>query len=170
MVDYSIVIIGFTGVGKSTIAQGLSRELDLELIDTDKLIEEKMKMSVAEVFKKHGEENFREIEVDVIKSIKGKKGKVISCGGGACLREENIINIKSSNKVVLLESSIDEILKRLNRNLDRPVFKGNMDKESIEEYIDKRRENYHKAADVIINTLDKSESDIIIEIKKRLNL
>lgn len=170
MVDYSIVLVGFMGTGKSTVAKVLSKRLDLELIDTDKCIETNMKMTIPEIFKKYGEEGFRDIEAGIIKDLKNKNVAVISCGGGVCLRDENIVNLKESHRVILLEASAEIILKRVKGDSNRPILKGKTDIESIETIMNIREPSYQKCADLIIDTDDKSIEKIVDEIIERLEL
>ena len=140
MVDYSVVLVGFMATGKSTVAKVLSKKLDRELIDTDKCIEAKIKMTIPEIFKKYGETGFRDIEAGIIKDLKDKKGTVISCGGGVCLRDENIANLKENHKVILLEASAEIILKRVKGDSNRPLLKGKTDIESIETIMNTRKQ------------------------------
>lgn len=167
MVDYSIVLIGFMGTGKSTIAKALSERLNLKLIDTDELIEKRMGMTITEIFEKYGEEKFRDIEEDIIKEISDKKHTVISCGGGVCLREENISNLKRGNKVILLEASASVILDRIKGDVNRPVLKEKMDIDSIEDIMNIRKPSYYKAADIIIDTNEETISEIVDEIIRK---
>lgn len=167
MVDYSIVLIGFMGTGKTSIANALSKRLGLKLIDTDELIEKTREMTITEIFQKYGEEKFREIERDIIKEISDKKHTIISCGGGVCLREENIRNIKRGNKVILLEASASVILDRIKGDINRPVLKGKWDIQSIEDIINTRKSSYHRAADIIIDTDDKTILEIVDEIIRK---
>lgn len=168
--DCGIALIGFMGVGKTTIGNELSKRLDMELIDTDKFIQEKMNISVQEIFKKYGEKDFRQIEKDVIRELNKKRNLIISCGGGVCLNEENIENIRKNNKVILLKASSETILKRLENDRKRPLLNGKMNKEYIEKIIEDRKENYHRAADIIIHTDGKSVEEITGEIMEKLFL
>lgn len=164
MVDYSIVLIGFMGTGKSTIGRALSERLNLELIDTDDLVEKKMTMPISQIFKEYGEVKFRDLESDMLQEVSGKKNKIISCGGGVCLREENIINIKKDNKVILLQASPRVILDRIKADVNRPILKEKMNVDNIEAIIEERKQSYYKAADIIIDTDDKTLLEIVDEI------
>ena len=164
MVDYSIVLIGFMGTGKSIIGKKLSERLNLELIDTDCLVEKKMKMTIAKIFEKYGEEKFRHIEAGIIKEVSRKKNKVIACGGGACLRIENIENLRKANKVILLQASASVILDRIKEDTNRPILKDKMTISAIEEILEERKGSYHRAADIVIDTDNKTPLEIVDEI------
>lgn len=167
MVDYSIVLIGFMGTGKSSVASVLSEKIKFKLIDTDQLIEETMEMTISKIFETYGEIGFRKIEENTIKEISTEKASVISCGGGVCLREENIRNIKRGNKVILLEASPSVVLDRIEKDINRPILKEKMDIENIEKIMKKRKGSYDKAADIIIDTDNKTILEIVDEIIER---
>ena len=169
MVNHGIALIGFMGTGKSTIAKILSKKLDLAFIETDDLIERKMEMTISKIFEKYGEENFRMAEKDIIKKIKDKNNVVISCGGGVCLNNENIANIKANNKVILLDASANVILDRIKMDNHRPILMENMDIESIKKIKITRKPSYLKAADIIIDTNNKTIYEITDEIIRIIN-
>lgn len=84
----TITLIGFMGVGKTTIGKALAKRLNYQFIDTDKKIEKQFNMKVTDIFKRHGEAAFRKAERDIIfKSLK-KERVVISLGGGSLLQKE----------------------------------------------------------------------------------
>ena len=93
MFPYNIVLIGFMGTGKSTIAKHLSRRYGMEIVEMDREIEEREGMRIPEIFEQKGEKYFRECETNLLKEIQNYSNKIISCGGGAVLREENIKEI-----------------------------------------------------------------------------
>lgn len=170
MVEASIALIGFMGTGKTAVSKVLSRRLNRELIDSDKAIEKDTGMTIAEIFKKDGEDVFRDMESQMIKELKDKKGAIISFGGGVCLREENIGNIKENHKVILLEASSKVIFERVGRDSSRPVLKGKLDLASIEKIMDKRKASYRRCADKTIDTDGKTISAIVNIIIKELDL
>ena len=86
----NIAFIGFMGSGKSTISKSLSKKLNMTMVDTDEYIVEKNNQSISDMFDSHGEEYFRDKETEAIKEISNSNGIIISCGGGAVLRDENV--------------------------------------------------------------------------------
>lgn len=167
---FNIVLIGFMATGKTTIAKELSTSLNIEFIDVDRLIEENTEMLIPEIFERYGETYFRQIEKETIERISQMENIIISCGGGVCLDPENISNIRKKGKVVLLEADPQTIINRTENDENRPLLKGKSTIESIKKIMDERKDSYHKAADIIIDTKEKSIESIGEEILKSLNL
>ena len=85
--DYNIVLIGFMGAGKSTISDYLSTMFDMDIVEMDQVIAEREEMSIPDIFATYGEEYFRDLETNLLIEMQSHKNAVISCGGGAALRE-----------------------------------------------------------------------------------
>ena len=97
-----IFLIGFMGCGKSTNAACLAEMTGARQVEMDQMIVENEGMAIADIFKEKGESYFRELETELIKSFAGVKPAVISCGGGAVLKDENVKFMKECGKIVLL--------------------------------------------------------------------
>ena len=108
----NIVLVGFMGSGKTTIATKLASRLKARYVSTDDLIVEREKRTINEIFTKSGEDYFRDVEGRVIKEISGQEGLVIDAGGGAVLREENMTNLKSNGVVICLTADDETIMAR----------------------------------------------------------
>ena len=93
--DYNIVLIGFMGAGKSTISDYLSTMFAMEVVEMDQLIAEREGMSISDIFETYGEEYFRNMETNLLIEMQSHKNAVISCGGGAALRERNVAEMRS---------------------------------------------------------------------------
>lgn len=166
----NISIIGFMATGKTTIGKKLSKKLNTEFIDIDKLIEERMQKSISEIFEKHGEVYFREIEKETIEEVMKLKNIIISCGGGVCLDPENIVNIRKNSRVILLEADPETIIERTKNDETRPLLKDRKQKEDIEKIMEKRKDSYYKAADIIIDTNNKAVANIVDEIINKIGV
>lgn len=165
---YNIVLIGFMGSGKSTIGKWLSEKLEMDLLDTDSLIEDKMKRNINLIFQEYGEEYFRKIEKNTIKELSDEKNKIIACGGGVALNEENIQYLKKNGKIIYLETKVENIYDRLRGDTSRPLLKNSITKEYIKDLLNKREAYYQRAADFIISTDGKEENKICDEIIMKL--
>ena len=86
----NIVLIGFMGTGKSTIADYLHTLFDMDVVEMDQLIAKREGMSISKIFEIHGEEYFRDLETNLLIEMQERKNVVISCGGGTPLRERNV--------------------------------------------------------------------------------
>ena len=166
--DYNIVLIGFMGAGKTTISNYLSTLFAMEIVEMDEIIAKREGMSISDIFEVHGEEYFRDAETNLLIEMQAKTNVVISCGGGVPLRERNVAEMKKNGKVVLLTAKPETILDRVKDDHSRPLIENNKSVEFIEELMEKRREKYEAAADIIIVTDNKSTLDICNELVDRL--
>ena len=154
--------------GKSTIAAELKRQLHLELIEMDQLIEEQQGMPITEIFAKYGEDHFRKLETDMLVSFQDKTNTVVSCGGGIVVRPENQAHMKRSGKVVLLTASPETVYERVKDSSNRPVLNGHMNVEYIAGLQEKRRALYETAADIVVATDGKKPEEICREIATQI--
>ena len=100
--------------------------------------------------------------------MQSHKNAVISCGGGAALREKNVVEMKKNGRVVLLTATPETIFERVKDSNDRPVLNGRKNVKGISELMEQRREKYEAAADIVINTDDKTVLQICEELVQHL--
>lgn len=158
---------GFMGCGKSTVAAALNRVYGLSITEMDEVIAVSEGMSVSDIFAAKGEEYFRGLETELLKNISKETGRVISCGGGAILRVENVKIMKECGRIVYLTASPETVLKRVRDNDDRPLLRGRKTVRDISRLMDKRKAKYEAAADIIVATDDKMPEEIAREIMER---
>ncbi len=164
---HNILLIGFMGVGKGTIARAFAKEYNLYNIDTDDLIESKENKTINKIFEKYGEEYFRNLEQDTANWLeKSVKGTLVSCGGGFY----KVKNINKIGKVVLLDAPFDWIYNRLKsaKNSEaklakRPLFQ---DLKKAKALYKERKKAYKKVADYIVTVEDKANKEILKELAK----
>lgn len=166
--DYNIVLIGFMGAGKSTVADYLKKTYGMEIVEMDQVIAKRQGMSISDIFKKYGEEYFRDLETNLLIELQTRKNIVISCGGGVPMRERNVVEMKKNGRVVLLTAKPETILKRVRNNHDRPLLEGKKNVEDIAALMEARREKYEAAADLILETDGKNRQEICEELVCRL--
>ncbi len=164
----NIALIGFMGTGKSTVSNYLKDVFGMEEIDVDERIVEAEGIPITEIFAQYGEPYFRDCESRAILQLKDCQNGVISCGGGAVIRKENVENLRKSSTIVLLTASPETILDRVKDSMDRPILNGNMNVEYIEGLMEKRRKIYEEAADVVISTDGKPVAEICRELVERV--
>lgn len=162
--EENIFLIGFMGAGKSTVAAELERQLHIPREEMDALIVEREGMAISDIFAEKGETYFRDAETALLKDLTEKKGIIISCGGGAVMRDENAALMKQCGKIVLLTATPETIYERVKDSTDRPILNGNMNVDYIRELMEKRKDRYLAVADVVVATDQKSAEEITREI------
>ena len=164
-ISKNIFLIGFMGCGKSTMARLLSEKTGMELVEMDETIEAEAGMSINEIFETYGEEHFRDLESQLITRIAEKGGAVVSCGGGAILREKNVEMMKKNGKIIYFSATPETIYKRVRHSTNRPLLNGNMNVEYIASLMEKRLPRYLNAADITIVVDKKEKQEILNELR-----
>ena len=166
--NYNIVLIGFMGAGKSTISEFLKTAFAMDVIEMDQIIAEREGMSISDIFEVYGEQYFRDLETNLLIEMQSRTNVVISCGGGTPMRECNVVEMQKNGRVVLLTAKPETILDRVKDSHDRPLIENNKTVSFIAELMEKRREKYEAAADIVIETDGKDELQICEELIHRL--
>ncbi len=161
----NLALIGFMGVGKTTIGRMLADKLEYTFCDTDQLIQQAAGKSIPQIFEEDGEAVFRQIERRVIADIALSDRHVISTGGGVALDPENVNNLRQNCTIFLLIARAHEILRRIGDAKSRPLLAMAQDpKARIEELLTQRMPRYASAADHMIITSGKYPTDVCAEI------
>jgi len=162
-VKKNLILLGMMGVGKSTLGKIVAKELNLKFIDTDSNIEKKLSMKISEIFKKKGENFFRDIEEkEVLESLKKSK-RVIAIGGGAFINKNIRNEILKNSLSFWLDLNLKNIMKRIRWNIKRPLLNVN----NIEEKVKKihiERKNIYKLAKHKINCNKLTKEHIVKKI------
>lgn len=149
----NLVLIGFMGVGKTTVGRRCARVLGFRMTDTDGMIERRAGRSIPEIFATWGEERFREMEAEVIREASARVHAVIATGGGAILRPENVRVLRSSGVLIWLWVAPEEILRRCGDRMSRPLLTDATDpSERVRSLLEVRTPLYAAAADVRVET------------------
>ena len=157
----NLTLTGMMGVGKSTVGRGVSKRLLMGFSDIDKIIENKLKMTIQKIFEKKGEVFFRKIEEKITLEEMKKKNTVISLGGGAFMNSQIKKYVMLNSKSFWLDLNIQLLEKRLIKSKSRPLLNNLNLKEDLEKIFDQRKNTYAKA-DYRINC-DKLSKNLIIK-------
>ena len=159
----NIALVGFMGVGKTTLLE-TAQQKGLPGVDTDELIQQKAGMPVSDIFAQYGEPYFRDLETQAVRQAAALIGTVISCGGGAVLRPENVRTLQETGTVVLLTATPETILERLADDDTRPKLRGRKTVAGVTELMGERAAAYAAAAQITIATDGKTPEEIWEEI------
>ena len=154
----NIVLTGMPSSGKTTVGKYLAGITGKEFIDTDDEIVKKIGMDIPSYFAKYGENAFRDVESEVIGEISKKNGLIISTGGGAILRKENVRSLKQNGRIYFLNRSLELLTPTSSRPLSS-------DMEALKKRFEERYELYLSSCDVEIKAdgTIKEVGDIISE-------
>ena len=160
----NIVLTGFMGTGKTAVGKKLAKELKMQYVDTDAMIEEDTGMSISKIFKKFGESGFRDLETKVVKCVGMLDNFVIATGGGVVLREENMEELERHGVVICLSASAKVIFARTSENKSRPLLAEAEDaKKKIRELL-QSRQSFYQRADFSIDTSELDTDSIVAKI------
>jgi len=152
----NIVLIGMRGSGKTAVGRILAQKLGRELVEMDELIVRKAGLSIPEIVAQHGWERFRDLEEEITAEVARRDDIINATGGGIVVREQNITKLKQNGLLVWLTANVDTLLQRIGENNSRPLLKGKTRREDIEITLAERQPLYRKAADITIDTENKT--------------
>lgn len=162
----TIFLCGFMGCGKSTVGAKLAGKLNCPFIDMDDYIEQKAGLNIPQIFEQFGEPHFRDLETQAVKELSVQEG-VISCGGGAMLRDVNAQIAREHGIVVLLDVPFRTCYFRI-ADSDRPIVRKNS-RQQLEALYNKRAVIYQKHADYKIDA-SRSPASAVSEILNTLGI
>lgn len=140
----SLFLVGMMGVGKTTVGQGLAKQLDYRFFDTDTLIERVAGTKIPQLFATQGEEGFRQLETQVLAQLSAQVRSVISTGGGIVLKPENWGYLRHGI-VVWLDVPVQILYDRLKTDDTRPLLKTTNPLETLQTLCDRRQDLYAQA-------------------------
>jgi shikimate kinase len=143
----ALILVGLSGSGKSTLAREIGHKLGLPVLDTDRMIEERERRLIAEIFAQDGEERFRAIEAEMVRGACSRQA-VIATGGGAVLRSENREAMRRQNLVIWIDPPVPLLARRLAQHEhaeERPLLRGDVEAR-LERLLAARRTLYEEVA------------------------
>ncbi len=162
---HNIILIGYMGSGKSTIAKELHKKTGMEVIDSDAAIVKEQGRSINEIFQTDGETAFRDLETELLRRLSEKTSAyILSTGGGMPVREENRAFLKNLGTVFFLKADADTIFERVKEDTQRPLLQGTDQRAKIAGMLEERTPIYEWAADYVTKTDGKTVEEVVSEI------
>lgn len=158
-----VFLIGFMGTGKTTIGTTLATELGWSMVDSDHEIVRREGRDIPAIFAAEGEAYFRRVESEVLADLSTKRHTVITTGGGCVLAAYNRELLAGSGLVVCLQASVEEIVRRVSTDSNRPLLQGDDLRARVEKLM-QDRQGLYDFAHVTIDTTGREIESIVEEI------
>lgn len=170
----NVVLIGYRGTGKTSVARRLGKLLKMPMVDADEELQSRAGRTIREIFSSEGEGAFRDLETEVVADLLKEQDRVVALGGGAVLREANRQAIRASqNRVFWLQAGAETIHRRLHRDRKSPAQRPNLTTAGglaeIVELLSLREPLYRECAEFVVDTEGKSTNSVAAEIVSLLN-
>jgi shikimate kinase len=162
----NIFIVGPMGSGKTTVGKIVASELFLEFHDTDAKIEDNTGVTIDWIFDIEGEAGFRKRETAILRDMVASNSIVLATGGGIVIEEENRELLASRGTVFYLHTPLNTQVERTSKDKDRPLLKDQDPEKVLADLQESRQSLYEAVADHIIDTDNKSGSQVANEIVK----
>lgn len=167
----NIILIGYRGTGKSTVAKILGQRLGRRVISTDAEIVKEAGQSIPQIVEQFGWDHFRDLETRMCQKLQDQTDLVIDTGGGLILKEENAKILKANGKIFWLKAEVATIGKRISGDTQRPSLSGTKTfVEEIEDILKERTPKYQAAANHIIPTDHNSPHQIADAILSQMSI
>jgi shikimate kinase len=158
-----IVLVGMMGAGKTTVGRRLANRLGRHFIDSDEEVEKAAGMSMDDIFKLHGEADFRSGEVKVIARLLKEEGLILGTGGGAFVNAETRALVKAKGVSVWIKADFELLFARVSRRSNRPLLKTADPRATLRALIDQRYPIYAEA-DVTVVSRDVPQDQVASDV------
>lgn len=162
-------MIGFMGTGKSSVGRVLAEQTGFGRYDTDELIAGSAGMSITDLFDRHGEEEFRRRETEVLRQLPPGEAVIVT-GGGIVLRPENVAMLHALGTVVNLTADLKTLFERVSHRSTRPLLRTDDPRRTLAELLQAREPLYRAAADFEVDTSALTHDEVATAILTRIEL
>jgi shikimate kinase len=163
----TVALVGMMGAGKTSIGKRLATRLDVPFADADHQIEEAAGMTVADIFAKYGEPEFRRLERNVIARLLHDRVIVLATGGGAWMDETTRVAMKAQAFSIWLRAPVEILLGRVRKRQEhestRPLLNNDDIRGTLEKYL-LVREPVYALADMVLDSGDEAHSVLVDKI------
>jgi len=166
-VDRTVVLVGLMGVGKSAVGRRLARRLDLPFIDADAEIEAAAGNSIEELFRQHGEAEFRAGERRVIARLLEGEPHVLATGGGAFMDPATRSLVKARGISIWLNADLNTLVERVSRRSNRPLLKNGDARQTLSDLMAVRNPVYAEA-DITVASVDRPLGEMTVRVADAL--
>jgi len=160
----AIFLVGMMGAGKSTVGRLLARRCGFDFIDCDRELEARSGVSIATIFELESEEGFRRREAALIDELTQQPRTVLATGGGAILRAENRRHLRDRGLVIYLRASVDEILRRTQKDRARPLLQTTDRRGRIAQLLAEREAMYEEIAHVTVQSSSGNPNRLVAKL------
>lgn len=158
----NLILVGYRGTGKSTIARELARVLDMPRVSLDEELQLRANQSISELVAAHGWDHFRDLEQTLVAELAQSSGRILDCGGGVVERNANVAALRSAGTVFWLVASTEAIVQRISGGTERPSLTTNMTfTEEVATVLLRRTPLYRDLAHVRIDT-DRVPTSVVV--------
>ncbi len=164
-----IVLIGFRGAGKSTLAKALAEALQWDYISLDQEIEQAVGMPISRIVEQYGWEFFRKKETEMVQKYAGKQNVIIDCGGGIIENPHNMKLLTPGSFVVWVDARLEDIHTRLRQAGDRPLLNQSNPEADVEINYQRREPLYRQYAHLRVNTSVETPAQIVRRILQEIH-
>ena len=165
----NIYLIGMMGSGKTTVARELATLMQMPFIDLDIELETKTGKRIALIFQEKGEPWFRDLETEILVSLKADTFAVFATGGGVVLARQNRDWMRDCGTVVFLDTSLEILWERVSKEKGRPLLEDFDPKRKLMSILVTRQPLYEECAHIQVRTDGKSPKEIAQEIREKLS-
>ena len=161
----NIVIVGFSGAGKSTVGRRLANKLNMTFVDLDLYIEEKYHTAIPLLFERYGESAFRTLEYAALLETLSTENAVIAVGGGTPCHGDAMAQINAHAKSIYLQLGENEIVEHLLHSKKKRPLTNHLNEEELRAYVRKtlaEREPYYLQAQVVCSLKEITQNDFTI--------
>tara|TARA_Y100000590_G_scaffold57526_2_gene60584 strand:- start:31746 stop:32270 length:525 start_codon:yes stop_codon:yes gene_type:complete len=164
-----IFIVGLMGSGKTSVGKILAKKIGRQFFDTDQEIIRNENLNISQIFDKHGENYFRELEYKVLTKLKNNTESIISTGGGIVLKKENIDIMTDNGIIIFLNIDVKTQITRIKNKKNRPLLDSNNLKDDLKNMKNGRDKIYESIADYIVDVSETTKYKVIESIQMYLN-